>query len=128
SLGSLTPGLGHHASETAVRGRDLEDAPALGKRVVHVIDLACEQIGLIKGGVRGSLYYSENYSLVLSRRQFALREHVERHDQQDNNRPDCKHNGPVLECSGQRSRIGATHALEAAVDPSCEATVGIYGA
>ena len=49
-------------------------------------------------GVRGGLDDAENDSLILlaGNCQLALREHVERHDQRDHNRPENKDPGPVL--------------------------------
>ena len=78
----LAPRLGHHAAETAGRRSDLKDALALGERVIDVVDLVREQLGLIDRRVGRGLNDSEDHSLVLCRRQLPLREHVERNDQQ----------------------------------------------
>ena len=124
----LAPRLRHHASETAARRSDLKDAFALGERVINIVDLSREQIGLINRRVGGGLDDSEDNSLVLSRRQFVLREHVERHDQRDDNRPENKNHGPVLQRASEHARISATHALKAAIDHSREAALGVSGA
>ena len=46
--------------------------------MIDVVHLLREQIRLIERGISRRLNYCEDYSLVLIRRQFALREHVER--------------------------------------------------
>src|SRR3981081_3450376 len=96
--------------------------------MIDIIDLSREQIGLIKRRVRGALYDSEHYSLVLGRRQLALREHVERYDQQDDDRPEHKNHGPILQGPGEGSRISTAYALEAAVNPSGKALLGVSSA
>ena len=73
--------------------------------MIDVIDLRREQVGLVDGGVGGALDHAEDDTLVLGRSQFSLREHVERHDQEDNDPPENKNHGPVLERSGERPRI-----------------------
>ena len=98
----LAPRFGYHASEAAARGSDLKDTVALGESAIDVINLGREQVGLVNRGVRGALDNSEDNSLVLSRRQFALREHVERHDQRDNDRPENEDHWAVLQCPGER--------------------------
>ena len=55
--------------------------------MIDVVDLLSVQLGLIDSGVGGSLDNSEDHSLVLGGRQLPLREHVERNNQQDHNRP-----------------------------------------
>src|SRR5208282_1888401 len=102
-LFSLAPGLRHHSPEAAIRGCDLEDALALRERMINIVDLIREQIGLINRRVRGGLDDAEDNSLILSWREFVLRKHVERHDQRDNNCPQNKDHGPVLERTGERA-------------------------
>src|SRR6202035_2092021 len=122
---SLAPWFRHHAPEAATRRSNLKDAFALGERMINVVDLSGKQIGLINRRVRGGLDDSEDNSLVLSRREFVLREHVEGHDQRDHNHPDSKTHGPVLQGSGEQARISAPYPFKAAIDDSREAALGV---
>ena len=122
---ALAPRLGHHAAEAAGRRRDLENALALRERVIDVVNLVGEQPGLIDGRVRRRLDHSEHHALVLGRRQFPLREHVERNHQYRDDRPQREHHRPVTQRAGQSTFIGAAHTFEAAIDPSREAALGV---
>ncbi len=61
---ALAPGFDDHASETAAGTRDLKQTVALRERVIDVVHLFGEQIGLIERGVGGSLNHAEHDSLI----------------------------------------------------------------
>ena len=61
--------------------------PLSGNDLIDVVDLVGEQLRLIERRVRRRLDEAEEEALVLGRRQLLLREHVERHDQQRDDRP-----------------------------------------
>ena len=103
--------------------RDLEDARALRKRLVHVVNLLREQLRLIDGRVCGGLDDPEHHALVLRRRQFLLREHIERHDQHRDDRPEHQNDRPVPQRRRQDARVAASHAVEAPIDPAGEAAL-----
>ncbi len=121
----LAPRLGHHAAEAAGRRRDLKDALALRERVINVVHLIRVQLRLIDGRVRRSLDHSEDHALILRRRQFPLREHVERNHQHGDNRPQRENHRPVAQRPRQSSRVSPAYAIEAAIDPARKSALGV---
>src|SRR5208283_5774317 len=111
---SLAPGLGYHAAETAAWRGDLKNALTFGERMVNVVNLGREQIRLIDRRIRGALNDPKHHSLIFRGRQFALRKHVERHDQRNHDRPENQNHGAVLEGPGQQARISVAHPFEMA--------------
>src|SRR5262249_61469636 len=95
---------------------DLKDAVASGERMVDVVTLLREQVRLVDRGVCRRLNDAEHYALIFLRREFALREHVEGNDQQHDDRPESENDGPILQGSGQSSRVQSANAFEAADD------------
>ena len=94
---ALAPGLGHHAAETTVGTGDLEDALAFREALVNVVDLIGEEVGLIDSGVGRGLNDAEHHALILRRREFALREHVERNHQRCHDRPQGQDDGAIAQ-------------------------------
>src|SRR5213083_3194227 len=93
--------------------------------MIDVVHLLREQIRLIERRVGRRLNYCEDHSLVLIRRQFALREHVERNHQQQNNYPQGKDNRSVPKGAGQRPRVSITNTIKAPINPAGETAFGI---
>src|SRR5205823_1818295 len=78
ALLALVPGLSDHAAKASARRRDLESIGGFRKRLIDVVNLRCEKLGLIQGRVRRRLHHAENHALVFLRRQLLLREKVKR--------------------------------------------------
>ena len=93
--------------------------------MIDVVHLLREKIRLIEGGVSGRLNDCEDHSFVLVWRQFALREHVERNHQQQNNYPQGKDNRSVPKGAGQRPRVSITNTIKAPINPAGETAFGI---
>ena len=93
--------------------------------MIDVVDLVGEQPGLIDGRIGRRLDHPEDHALVLGRRQFPLREHVERNHQYGDDRPQREHHRPVAQRAGQGVFIGAAYTIEAAIDPSRESSLGV---
>ena len=92
--------------------------------MVDVVNLVRIQIGLIDGGVRRRLNDAEHDALVLCRRQFPLRKHVERNHQRGDDRPYRQHHRPEPQRAGQIARVSSPDPFKQAIDHACEATVG----
>ena len=125
---ALAPRLGDHAAKAAGRRSDLENTLALRESMIDVVNLVGEQPGLIDGRIGRRLDDSENHTLVLGRSQFPLREHVERNHQHGDDRPQSEHHRPVAEGAAKSVFISAAYTFEAAIDPSCEPSLGVAGA
>jgi hypothetical protein len=127
-LRALAPGLRDHAAEAPGGGRYLEDVACLRERMVHVVDLGGEELGLVERRVGGGLHDAEHNALVLGGRELPLGQQIERRHQEDHDGPQREHDGPVLERSRERPRVRFPQAVEAAVDPTGESTLALAGA
>ena len=123
-------GFSDHAAEAAVREGDLERAGGLGERAVDLVDLRARTAWSARCVAFGArLDDREHDALVLGRRQLALREHVERHDQQRDDRPQRQHHRAVARaCRPARACSAPRSASKRRLIQPGEAALGVAGA
>src|SRR5207248_1485648 len=92
---ALVPRLSDHAAKAAGRRSDLEGVRGLRKRLVNVVSLRGEKLGLIQGGVWRRLDHAEDHALVLLGRQLLLGEKVKGQYEDRHDGPQNKHYRPV---------------------------------
>ena len=121
----LAPRLHAHAGNSAKWLRELEGVPCLRNRTEGFVHLVHVERGLLDRGIWRSLHDAEDHALILLRREFARREHEERHAEQNHDRRQRECDGPPAERVGKRAHVAPAQSVETAVHPACEAAVRI---